>query len=66
MDYGRNDDRDQEDDEATTAGVAIVQDLSAFGMEYYLAYRWHELDRGEGSTDFDDIHAVMSGVRVKF
>ncbi|MDJ0804803.1 MAG: porin [Desulfobacterales bacterium] len=66
VDYGRNDDRDQDDDEATTAGAAIVQDLSAFGMEYYLAYRWHELDRGEGSTDFDDIQAVMSGFRVKF
>ena len=66
VDYGRNDDRDQDDDEATTLGVAIVQDLSSFGMEYYLAYRWHELDRGEGSTDFDDIQAVMSGVRVKF
>ena len=66
VDYGRNDDRDQDDDEAATAGVAIVQDLSDFGMEYYLAYRWHELDRGEGSTDFDDIQAVMSGVRVKF
>ncbi len=64
--YGRNDDRDQDDDEATTAGLAIVQDLSEFGMEYYLAYRWHELDRGEGSTDFDAIQAVMSGVRVKF
>ena len=66
VDYGRNDDRDQEDDEATTAGAAIVQDFSQFGMEYYLAYRWHELDRGEGSTDFDDIQTVMSGVRVKF
>ena len=66
VDYGRNDDRKQDDDEATTASVAIVQDISQFGMEYYLAYRWHKLDRGEGSTDFDDIQAVMSGVRLKF
>ena len=66
VDYGRNDDRNQDDDEASTVGVAIVQDLSQWGMEYYLAYRWHELDRGEGSTDFDEIQAVMSGVRVKF
>ncbi len=66
VDYGRNDDRDQDEDEATTAGVAVVQDLSKFGMEYYLGYRWHELDRGPGSTDFDEIHAIMSGVRVKY
>ena len=66
MDYARNEDVAQDDDDATSVGVAIVQDLSQFGMEYYLGYRWHELDRGEGSTDFDDINSVMSGVRVKF
>jgi hypothetical protein len=66
VDFARSDDRDQDRDEATTIGAAIVQDLSQWGMEYYLGYRWHELDRGEGSTDFDSINAVMSGVRVKF
>ncbi len=66
VEYGRHDDRDQDRDEATVAGGALVQDLSKWGMEYYLGYRWHELDRGEGSTDFDDINAMMTGVRVKF
>ena len=66
VDFARSDDRDQDRDEATSIGAAIVQDLSQWGMEYYLGYRWHELDREEGSTDFDNINAVMSGVRVKF
>ena len=66
MDYTRSDDRDQDRDEATSIGGAIVQDLSKWGMEYYVGYRWHELDRGEGSTDFDDINAMMTGMRVKF
>ena len=66
VDYSRHDDRDQDRDEATAIGGAVVQDLSKWGMEYYLGYRWHELDRGEGSTDFDDVNAMMTGVRVKF
>ncbi|MDJ0809378.1 MAG: porin [Desulfobacterales bacterium] len=66
VDYARNEDVDQDDDDATSVGVQIVQDMSQWGMEYYLGYRWHELDRGEGTTDFDDINSVMSGVRMKF
>jgi hypothetical protein len=34
------------------------------GSEYYIGYRWHDLDRE--LTDFDDINALMTGVRVKF
>jgi predicted porin len=66
VDFARSDDRDQDRDEATSIGAALVQDLSQWGMEYYLGYRWYDLDRGEGSADFDSINAVMSGVRVKF
>ncbi len=66
VDFSRSDDRDQDRDEATMIGGAIVQDLSKYGMEYYLGYRWPELDREAGNTDFEDINAVMSGVRVKF
>ena len=66
VDYSRNEDVDQDRDDANTVGVQIVQDMPDWGMEYYLGYRWHELNRGEGTTDFDDINAVMSGVRMKF
>ncbi len=66
VDYARNEDVAQDDDDATSMGVQVVQDIPDWGMEYYLGYRWHELDRGEGSTDFDDVNAVMSGVRMKF
>jgi hypothetical protein len=67
VDYGRFNRVAQNGDEATTAGVQIVQDFAEHGAEYYLGYRWHSLDRDQGaSPDFDDINALMTGVRVKF
>ncbi len=66
VDYARNEDVDQDDDDATSAGVQIVQDMPNWGSEYYLGYRWHELDRGAGNVDFEDVQSIMSGVRVKF
>lgn len=64
VDYTGSDDVDQDGDEATSAGFQFVQDFSEFGTEYYLGYRWHELDRDD--ADFNDINALMTGVRVKF
>ena len=54
----------QDGDEATTAGFQFVQDMAQWGSEYYLGYRWHELERD--MADFEDINALMTGVRVKF
>jgi cell division protein FtsB len=64
LDYGRNDDVAQDGDEAKTVGFQVVQDFPEWGSEYYLGYRWHELDRD--LADFNDINALMTGVRVKF
>lgn len=64
IDYGQYDGFDLETDSAETWGALLVQNLYSWGTEYYLGYRWHHLDR-EGA-DLEDIHALMSGFRLKF
>jgi len=64
IDYATNDDVAQNKDEAKSFGFQFVQDFSKWGTECYLGYRNYDLDRS--GTDFNDIDAVMSGVRVKF
>jgi hypothetical protein len=64
VDYGRNDNIDMDDDEAKAFGIQGVQYVEDWATEYYLGYRWHDLDRDD--ADFDDINAFMSGFRVKF
>lgn len=64
VDYGRTDDLDQDHDKFTTVGVGYV--FSPWqSVELYAAWRIHSLDRGD-IADPDDIHAVMTGGRVKF
>jgi hypothetical protein len=63
-DYGRFSDFDVNGDDADTFGLQMVQDLQAWGTEAYLGYRFHKLDRN--GADFDDINAIMTGMRVKF
>lgn len=71
LDYQYIEDLAQDGDEAKTVGFQIVQDFPKWGSEYYIGYRWHELDRdidlstGE-LTNYDDINALMTGVRLKF
>ena len=64
VDYARNDDVAQDGDEAKSVGVQAVQDFPEWGTEYYIGYRWHQLDRQ--LADFNDINALMTGLRVKF
>ena len=64
VDYGRNDDLDQNGDEASTVGFQFAQNIDQWATEYYLGYRYHNLDRD--NTDFKDINALMTGLRVKF
>jgi predicted porin len=63
-DYGRFSDFDANGDDADTFGLQMVQDLQEWGSEAYLGYRFHKLDRN--GADYDDINAVMTGMRVKF
>jgi predicted porin len=64
VDYNYTEDLAQDGDEAKSVGFQMVQDIPDWGSEYYLGYRWHALDRD--LTDFEDINALMTGVRVKF
>ena len=64
VDYARNEDVEQDSDEADTVGFQFVQNIDRWATEYYFGYRYHSLDRD--NTDFDDINAVMTGLRVKF
>lgn len=64
VDFGRTADRRVEGDEADTVGLFVVQNISDFGMEVYGGYRFHSLDRD--GADFDDIHVLALGTRVRF
>jgi len=64
IDYGQANDLNMNDDEFSSLGLAFVQNISDWGTELYITYRWHDLDRT--GSDFDSINAVMSGARIKF
>lgn len=64
VDYHYTADLARNGDEARSAGAQVVQDFANWGSEYYMGYRWHELDRD--NTDYDDINTLLTGVRLKF
>lgn len=64
IDYNRTNDLALDGDEADSYGFQFVQNFKEWGAEYYLGYRYYDLDRS--IVDTDAINAVMSGVRVKF
>jgi hypothetical protein len=64
VDFGSYSDIRADGDDADTFGFQMVQDIQEWGTEAYLGYRLHSLD-GNG-TDFDNINALMTGMRVKF
>lgn len=64
IEYVRSDDVEQDKDEADLYGLQFVQDFTNLGTEYFLNWRKHDLDRP--GTDFEEIDAVMTGIRVKF
>lgn len=64
VDYGRFSDVNLDGDDADAIGLQMVQDFRDWGSEFYLGYRFHKLDRK--GADYDNINAVMSGMRVKF
>ncbi len=63
-DYGRYSDIAADSDDADTVGLQVVQDFQDWGTEAYLGYRFHKLDRS--GADYENINAVMAGMRVKF
>jgi hypothetical protein len=64
VDYGQYDEVAQNNDEASTYSVMMVQSLSDWGTDLYGIYRNYELDRPGSSLN--DIDSVLMGARVKF
>ncbi|MDG5469321.1 porin [Deltaproteobacteria bacterium IMCC39524] len=64
IDFGINEDVNLDGDEAQIFSAQLVQYISPWATDFYLTYRNYELDRS--GTDFENIHAVLSGLRVKF
>jgi hypothetical protein len=64
LDYGQFKAIELNGDDAGTLGLQMVQDLEEWGSEAYLGYRYHSLDRT--GVNYDNINALMMGMRVKF
>jgi len=62
--YGKFEEVKGNDDKGDTIGVLAIQKLKNWNTEVYFGYRHHELDRT--GTDFDNINAFMSGLKLKF
>jgi hypothetical protein len=62
--YGKFEEMKENDDKGDTIGVLAIQKLKNWNTEVYFGYRHYELDRT--GTDFDNINAFMSGLRIKF
>jgi len=64
IDYTEAEDVDLANDEFTSYGAYVVQNIDNLGTQLYLGVRQHELDRP--GSDFDDILAVLGGALIKF
>ena len=64
LDYTLNEDIAQNGDEADSIGLLAVQNIDNWATEYYLGFRYHNLDRN--NADYDSIIALLTGLRVKF
>lgn len=64
VDYGNANDVQLSDDDFTTFGIAVTQNIKSISADIYATFRNHELDRT--GVDFDDINSFLAGARVKF
>ena len=64
VDYGRYEDMGQNGDTFDTVGLQAVQEIDGTGSSVFVSYRYHTLDRT--GTDYDAIHAFMTGALVAF
>jgi predicted porin len=62
IDFGRSTNLPTPENDGTTVGAALVQQIPDWGTELYMQYRWYTLD-GAG---VEDIHVGTMGARVKF
>jgi len=64
FDFYRGWDIAANDDESTSFGIGLVQNIDAIATELFLAGRVYDLDRT--GTDFNKVYAIIAGGRVKF
>lgn len=53
-------------DEGYSAGIAAIQLVEDWGLEFYSQYRWFTLDTEAGAPGTDDLHVFTLGSRAKF
>lgn len=64
VDFGMNENIQEDGDEAFSWSIGAVQAIPTWGTEFYLAFRQYDLDRT--GTDYDAVNAILGGARVKF
>lgn len=62
--YGRTDDMQEQGDEFTSWGLAVVQHIDRAALELFAFFRQYDLDRD--GEDFEEINIAGIGGRVKF
>ena len=63
LDFFATQDAQADDDEGLSAGYFIVQKIRDIGTELYGGVRWYGY---ESTINFQDVVAIMTGVRQKF
>ena len=64
--YGRADDLVANDDEFTSWGLAVVQNIDKVATELFIFFRQYDLDRAAGGGNFEKLNMGGVGGRVKF
>ncbi len=64
VDYHQTDDAGVAGDDASSVGLQLVQEIKPWATEAYVGLRNYELDRP--GSNFEDVSALLAGVRVKF
>lgn len=64
LDYGIYNDIDRDGDDGRTLGLMAVQNIDKWASEVYAGLRCYDLDRT--GRNYDNIHALMAGFRLKF
>jgi hypothetical protein len=64
VDYHQTDDAGVTGDDASSYGLQVVQEIKPWGTEAYAGLRNYSLDRP--GSNFEDVSALLAGVRVKF
>ena len=64
IEWGNANDVGNNDDDFTVWGIGVTQNLKEAAAAIFITYQNHDLDRTGES--FDDINAIMAGLKVKF